>query len=306
MITRLRELAAVVLVGIGLVTGAAYGMRADQPRALVIVAIIVSCLAAALGLWLGTVRSIVFGLVLSGLAAVIAVAPAFVSSDSTRYASSASSLSGGAFDCGPLVKADATMWGPERPMYTRSSPASEPVLNSIADQPQIGDERGFMSVMRTGKDRAGDWCRGVYVADGDVVLIRLIAHNSAGCKFDADGTRIDTSLSGVRLVMAETAGQGPRTRYITASLYASNSSIDRVWAAVKLSADGPLHLQFVTGSGRLYSNVPEEHGQGRAVGESVTSLTGQMLGAGVEDGVLPCDNLGNVTFTVQAKVIVSQ
>lgn len=72
-------------------------------------------------------------------------------------------------------------WGPERQMFTMSRPAAYVTLNSISDNPNIGDERQFYGVRHVAADCKGNdspWERHEKIADGDHLQFRVYAENS--------------------------------------------------------------------------------------------------------------------------------
>lgn len=77
-------------------------------------------------------------------------------------------VSGGAF---------AASWGPERDLYSWSSPADHVVFNSLTDNPTLGDERNFVRVRKAGtNDTLVDVLE---VEPGDVVEVFVYYHNNA-------------------------------------------------------------------------------------------------------------------------------
>lgn len=60
-------------------------------------------------------------------------------------------------------------WGPDRELFTIASPAPYPVMNSITDNPVVGDERAFFLVKQSVDQEDGGWCSSARVRDGDVL-----------------------------------------------------------------------------------------------------------------------------------------
>lgn len=211
-------------------------------------------------------------------------------------------VSGGAF---------AASWGPERDLYSWSSPADHVVFNSLTDNPTLGDERNFVRVRKAGtNDTLVDVLE---VEPGDVVEVFVYYHNNASATYnDAahnhSGFAFQTRLAmeGPEVVEAGKAAEIKGT--ISANnmqIYKDGKLLDTqaVWDVAYLkSSDEIVYLRYVDGSAKL-------HNDGTADGEYLSdsalwSSEGVYLSYLKDEkywGVIPgCNEFaGYVTFNIQ-------
>lgn len=172
-------------------------------------------------------------------------------------------------------------WGPDREMFTVHEPAPYPVLNSISDNPNIGDERDFFGV-KLSTDAAGGWCQSVAAKDGVVLRFRIYVKNSAldglGSKGAARGVAFQVTKSEERATL----------QTVAAFLTAENTKPNRIWSQVEASSDKPFRLDLVEGSTRVHSNAKQydeaSAGSGRKIDDAINAW--QRLGYGKDDGVI--------------------
>ena len=93
-------------------------------------------------------------------------------------------------------------WGPERKMFTMNMPATYPAINSISDNPTIGDERDFL--------RLGEICTDVTKLSGNTssdyliqpnkrYLVSTYCHNACSSTFFDEKHDFSGAATGIRL-----------------------------------------------------------------------------------------------------------
>ena len=181
---------------------------------------------------------------------------------------------------------DNTGWGPSRPLFTMNHPADHPTLDSITDG-EVGDERGFLVVKDNADKASGGWCRTLHVHDGEVMLMRMYAENSAGDELGAPNGKGEGVATDVRLRLQVDAisdgGKAASAQRISAFLSANNTVPEEIYNTIGLAADHPFTVDTIEGSGSLYSNA---FPAGASFSDDVWSTNGTPLGYKQLDVVL--------------------
>jgi hypothetical protein len=234
--------------------------------------------------------SLVTALAAAGLLCAVTLLNLGQSTVEPKVAPTGPSLSGG----GPVVAACGSLpdgsnvhgnWGPNREMYTMEKPADYPVLNSITNNPNLGDERVFVSVKRDGSKQS--WCSGMTVTDGEVLLVRAYMENSASENLDANGV-YDAQGVKLRFALPE---QAASLNQIWGILNATNTNPKQIYGSVDVAANHPFRLDVVEGSARVEGNSSRMNvggpGTGMALPEDQLFGAGTLLGYDVSNGVIP-------------------
>ncbi|MEJ2859207.1 MULTISPECIES: hypothetical protein [unclassified Saccharothrix] len=150
-------------------------------------------------------------------------------------------------------------WGPDRPVYTSAKPAGHVTLNSITDNPHVGDERTFFVVRHAGPDCwSGEpsWQAHEKVTQGDRLLFRVYVENSVSDHLDEDGSH---TVHGLRLKVSLPTAIGDRESgsagqaEASAVLTTDNAEPTEYWHILLLSSDQPLQLKLVPGTSKLHT-----------------------------------------------------
>ena len=189
--------------------------------------------------------------------------------------------------CGDPIK---TGWGPDRSTFSINAPAPYATLNSITDNPSLGNEVMFIDVKSADHLDAGGWCSDYAANDGDVLIFRVCGENSAADNLTqavAEDTR----------VLFRVDGQPSTLVTVEGSLTSSTTSPQTVYSRTEVTAPRPFRLDWVRGSETLYSNP---HPQG-------ITLTGTTSGSGALVGPEPDGRLvpgyeNSFIVTIKARI----
>lgn len=163
-------------------------------------------------------------------------------------------------------------YGPERTTYTDEHPADHPVLNSIIDNGDIGDERNYLRIKLEGPvgSVAPDYGKLVAVTPGNTIDVEVSVFNDAADNVGDAGTIHGLSA---QLLVRQTGTQVP----IEVRLRGTN--VPAIWDSSGVLAAFPVKLEWVTGSA-VFRNVfgdipvPDEMADGKK----------QLLGSEYLDG----------------------
>ncbi len=202
----------------------------------------------------------------------------------------------------------AFAWGPERQTYTMEVPATAPTMNSITNNPMIGDERNFVRVREAG---AGDFIDTAEVEPGKTYEVYIFYHNNA-----ADNFNFDTNRSGIavnvrmRSSFPKELAEGERGT-ITGALSSgdqqsnglwtnSNTNPPLVWDEAFITATTDLNLHYIAGSAKIYNNGRTN---GQVLSENLFSDIGTFLGVNTLNGMLPgcAQYSGHVIYKIKAE-----
>lgn len=191
-------------------------------------------------------------------------------------------------------------WGPDRRMFTNNEPAASPVLNSIFDNPHVGDERSFLVFKDATITEAGHWQRSGELLAGHSYLFRIYV-NAAG----TDGLKA-ADLRGVvaRVFLPNRVGGTPTressgTAQYCGFLDSSNASPSRVWSCGVFLARQEVRLFPDPGSVTLYNNyfgLKTPQGPLK-LGAALFTNSGQTLGFDKMDGLVPSGYKYDLTVT---------
>jgi hypothetical protein len=180
-------------------------------------------------------------------------------------------------------------WGPERTMYTNSEPADHPVMNSIADNPDVGDERIFFVFKDAAHKEDGGWQRAGELKPGRTYVFRMFV-NAAG----ADYLKV-ADLRGVtaHVQLPERIGGQPEDDSAGAVQYcgfltSSNAQPSQIWSCGVLLAATGVRIFPDPSSVMLYNNHFGTPSIGPLnLGASIFTSEGQLLGFDHMDGHVP-------------------
>lgn len=135
-------------------------------------------------------------------------------------------------------------WGPERPTFTGDKPPEYAVLNSITDNPVLGDERNFVRVRIYGtSDDFGDFVRAKI---GERVELFVAVSNDASDSLDGPAV----TIHGLK---AEFSWPNIGTD-LSVGVTLSGLNVTDVWDGATILTKTPAVLKVVRGSGLMTTN----------------------------------------------------
>jgi len=192
-----------------------------------------------------------------------------------------------------IVPAAVMAWGPDRPTYDINHVADHITFNSITDNPNVGDERNFVTIKDASNTSAGGWEDDVTVEPGHEYLVRLYVHNNAASNLNlvAQNTRVMANLPNT------TDKRIPVEGFVTAD----NASPQQIWDQAYFNSDQDFNLTYVPGSAAMFNKV---FPNGTQLSDGIVTSAGALVGYNAMDGNLPgCFNYaGYVTFKVKANL----
>jgi len=196
------------------------------------------------------------------------------------------------------VPAIAAAWGPSRPTFTVENPSDHVVFDSITNNPDIGDERNFVSIRQVGS--TGLWQDSVTVQPGQEYVVRMYVHNDAASSLNLVAHNVTAKFD-----LPTTTGTSIDVNgFIDASNIGANAtgnagSFGEIWDQATFNGTSPFNLAYETGT--LHYNNNGFGPNGVAIPESVFTSTGAALGYDHLDGNIPgCFQYsGYLTFTVK-------
>ncbi|MBP9738499.1 DUF11 domain-containing protein [Candidatus Saccharibacteria bacterium] len=188
-----------------------------------------------------------------------------------------------------LGAAAASAWGPDRTTYTVENPADHITFNSITNNPNVGDEREFVSIKDAANTNDGGWRDSVTVEPGKEYLVRVYAHNNAATSLNL--TALNTR---VKANVPTTTGKNVM---ISGFVSADNAQPKEVWDDIKLSSTQNFNIAYVPGSARIYNNGYAAGGAGKPLPDSIVTSAGAQIGYNGADGKVPgCFQYANYVY----------
>ena len=182
-------------------------------------------------------------------------------------------------------------WGPSRPTFTWTNTATYVTFNSITDNPQVGDERPFLSGKVT--SASGNVVDNIQVNDNDEVSLRVYFHNNAAANLNLTATNTRVSI-----LLPRTSAT---TTFASSYISADNANPRIVSDSVDFSGVRPFTLEYIPGSARLTNNV---FTSGTSLSDNIVTPAGALVGYNAIDGNVPgCGQFsGFVTMKVRVKM----
>lgn len=201
-----------------------------------------------------------------------------------------------------LLPAAAFAWGPNRPTYSINAPADHVTMNSITDNPKIGDERNFMRV-REQSARNETYADSIAVTPGKEYVVFVYYHNNASSTFNSDAHNKKGIARGAYMksqIPAIVKNNTPTKA--TAYVGASNANPAEVYDDITFEnkTGGDVEMRYVPGSTTIHNLGPTN---GKILPDTILSGGGIKLGYDAIDGNLPGCNqyAGFVTYRVKAE-----
>jgi len=140
-------------------------------------------------------------------------------------------------------------WGPERQEFYWDTAAPYRTMNSIVDNPTMGDERNFVRVREVGGATFVDQ---VSLVAGKQYEVEIYFHNNASRTLNASGEGIADNVR-VSTILPGFVAKG-ETAKISGTITASNTNPLAVWDEATVVATSDVYLRYVPDSAIIHSN----------------------------------------------------
>jgi len=186
--------------------------------------------------------------------------------------------------------------GQNRETFTMDQPASYVTFNSITDNPNIGDERNFVSVRENGS--TGPWEDSIAVEKGKEYVVRMYVHNDAAANLNLVAENVKAKF--VYPSSVSTSNQ------IDGYLSWGTDTVKTIYDYTTLTSDTAFNLLYVDGTLDYHNNIFGNEGADLSP-EKIFSSEGQLLGYDKLDGKIPgCTQyIGYVTFVVKPQFVAT-
>ena len=154
-----------------------------------------------------------------------------------------------------LIRADESYkfatWGSERSTYTWQDRADHVTINSITDNPVLGDERNFVRIRKVNSD--DKYSDNVIAEPGAEYEVYVFFHNNADSNFNDNTGK--TFAQSIRLKMDHlpatiTKGQ---SAMIKGTISVPNGEPEKVWDTAYIQTNETVSLRYIRGSVRLHT-----------------------------------------------------
>jgi hypothetical protein len=183
----------------------------------------------------------------AAVAAAVAIYVANTKSDSAAQPEkSPPSSNADSGDCADGQGELANGWGPDRPTVGPSDYAAQPSFNVDRQNPNYGDERGFLIVKEQSYEQPGAWSQALEVLPNQTYMARIYIHNGA-----SDRDEYAATDANIRLALPACSG---RSLAIRSYISASNAYPETVWSSSVVRSESPIRLELVPGSVEVSNN----------------------------------------------------
>lgn len=162
---------------------------------------------------------------------------------------------------------------PARPTFNWDRPATYVTLNSITDNPQVGDERAFLRAAFSLRNAAeAAYKRTLLVERGETIYLRIFYDNDAAPNLNLVATNVRVRI----LIPSQSRRQIIIASYITAN----NAKPNMIMDVVSLVAAHPINVSYIEDTARLWNSYV----QGLRLANSITSSSGALIGGAYANG----------------------
>lgn len=192
----------------------------------------------------------------------------------------------------PTIKTYSGGQGPARDTFTWERPAPYPALNSITDDPNIGDQRNFVRIRL---QDAGLFRDEVTVKPGDILQVEVAVFNNA-----ADNLGYSGMAHGLTAVL----GLPPIGSSLPLGVTLSGTNVASVWDGATARSQSTVYLAFNPGSATFLTNngtfpISDYFGSGSPTLLGQEALDGEFP-IGFKDGIYQGSGYVQWTYTVVA------
>ena len=191
------------------------------------------------------------------------------------------------------IPAIVMAWGPDRPTYTMEQPADHVTFDSITDNPQVGDERNFLTIKDTTEAADATWHDTLTAQPGHEYWVRIYVHNDAAANLNLKATNVRTKVN-----VPNTTGKSVE---LGGFITSDNAAPQEIWDSATLTSSNDFNVAYEAGSARFFNNV---FGQtGTPLSDNIVTDAGAQLGYDKLDGVIPgcLQYSGYVTFKIKVQ-----
>ena len=188
-----------------------------------------------------------------------------------------------------------TPWGPNRPIFTWEKRATYATINSIMNNPTVGDERNFVQIRDINDSHYRDE---ISLESGHIYEVYIYYHNGA------DPDNVGKKAIGIADGLAVKSRFPARTEAgkrhsVNATIFASDTDPGAVWDGAYIRSSQDLHLRYVPGTATIHNGGGLN---GQPIGPDYLFGEGALLGYNKFSGLLPggSEYAGYVTYCLYA------
>ena len=134
-------------------------------------------------------------------------------------------------------------WGPDRKMFSMEFPAAYPTINSIKNNPTIGDERRFVLVGEIHRDKTQLSIERLQIKPNNRYLVYIYCHNACSSTFFDEKHKYSGVATGIRLSCSFSNHISKNEPgLISATIFGDNTKPTSVWCKVALNSNVPVKL----------------------------------------------------------------
>lgn len=241
-----------------------------------------------------------WGCVTAAVVAALVTGVGFVRSHLSDSAASPSPESSPTSTPGPAPTTESSEyweagWGPMRPTFTVERAATYPVFNSMTDNPNVGDERNFVTLRSETAASGATWSDDVWAEPGDTYLLRVYVSNSGG-----DDPRVDAlqeSIQGARIWIGLSKG----TREFSAFGILEADNAKTAWDGATIHTDDDVDVVIDESTAKIETNAGT-----RTLRSSAFRHEGALLGFDKDDGIIGPRYYDSEYVTVKLRVIAQE
>ena len=180
--------------------------------------------------------------------------------------------------------------GPLRDQFSKKEKLSLPILNSLIDGEEFGEEQFFVGI-RAGANTP--YQRTIQIEPGCDYEIRIFYHNDADTTCSGEeGSVTKTRLRAFFTNVIRPGEEG----VVSAAISSEGNTIPVIWDGITFQSAEELCVSYKIASARLYNNRKKE---GCILPQALFTEDGVYLGTDELNGILPPGSSGYVTFIVQ-------
>nr|WP_154923546.1 hypothetical protein [Microbacterium testaceum] len=166
-------------------------------------------------------------------------------------------------------------WGPERPLFNDAVAPNYALMNSVLDNPNVGDERGFYGIKDAADTTPGGWRRSIFVERDHTYVLRIYVRNdSAHPTADALNARFMVNLPTCEGTSIESGA------FVTSS----TAFPIQTYSSVAMHSDEVFNVAYVADSLTVENN--SEFSPFEIAGTDFLTQMGQPLGFDAMDGTM--------------------
>ena len=198
-------------------------------------------------------------------------------------------------------------WGPERKMFTMSNPGTYPSINSISDNPTIGDERDFLRIGEICPDKTKlsgiNYSEPFLIQPNKRYLVYTYCHNACSSTYFDEKHDYSGAAIGIRLTCFYSKTVTPSSSgFVSSTITGDNTIPPSVWSTIKLISKENIILEL-EGPAKIYNDWKTNK---QELPMTLFSRQGTMLGTDELDGIMfGEESLCSVMYVLKTKPVNS-